>query len=462
MRKRLGILIAAFVTSFILMGLLCLSSVQLLKNYIFHSQLLYHSNTLIERLYDLEKDIRDLDRTERGYMLTKDTAYIKLVKRSVDNSHSHLDSLKSFTQSDPELTKQVRLLSGNLALRISALHRNMRFADTSAPGSLPTNYTETRSLMADCSSLLKKLHTQQTTTKEKLNNDVLYYEKLTSVSIKWLLIIFSLVTVVLFVLLINELLTRVKYQQELQTKVTDLKRSHTELQEIAYVASHDLQEPLRKIQVFSNMLLYNEDTKKSGNNRMHLERINNSAKRMQSLIADLMNLTSLTQTLEQKHTLDLNAILHHLHADMELKTNEVSAVIDLKLLPDIIGYEKQIKILFTELITNALKFRRPDVKPIITISCQTTGGFELAEISPHLNNKQFFRVEVSDNGIGFDKQFTEKMFKIFQRLHQTEAGYEGKGIGLAICQRIMANHDGYILAKGEPHLGATFKLYFPV
>jgi signal transduction histidine kinase len=147
---------------------------------------------------------------------------------------------------------------------------------------------------------------------------------------------------------------------------------------------------------------------------------------------------------------------------MELKTNEVSAVIDLKLLPDIIGYEKQIKILFTEIITNALKFRRADVKPIITISCQTTGGFELVEISPHLNNKQFFRVEVSDNGIGFDKQFTEKMFMIFQRLHQTEAGYAGKGIGLAICQRIMANHDGYILAKGEPHLGATFKLYFPV
>ncbi len=122
----------------------------------------------------------------------------------------------------------------------------------------------------------------------------------------------------------------------------------------------------------------------------------------------------------------------------------------------------QLKILFKALLDNSLKFTRDGVKPVITISCDTINGHELSDINPNLLQKKFYRITCSDNGIGFDNQFMTKIFRIFQRLHAPESDYEGKGIGLAICQRIMANHEGYIIAHGEPGMGAKFKLFFPV
>ena len=109
-----------------------------------------------------------------------------------------------------------------------------------------------------------------------------------------------------------------------------------------------------------------------------------------------------------------------------------------------------------------MKFTRPFVRPFIVVDCKIVSGSMLTEINPKFHNKKFYCISVSDNGIGFEKQFNAKMFQIFQRLHHYESAFDGKGIGLAICQRIMANHEGYISAEGEPDKGATFKLFFPV
>jgi len=109
-----------------------------------------------------------------------------------------------------------------------------------------------------------------------------------------------------------------------------------------------------------------------------------------------------------------------------------------------------------------LKFTRTGVKPVITITYETITGHELVDINPNLLDKRFYRITCADNGIGFDNKYINKIFQIFQRLHAEESEYEGKGIGLAICQRIMANHEGYLIAHGEPLMGAKFKLFFPV
>ena len=193
-----------------------------------------------------------------------------------------------------------------------------------------------------------------------------------------------------------------------------------------------------------------------------LERISVSAERMQSLINDLSNLTSLTAIDEAKKVADTGRILQYLLLDNDEKIRNKEALIEVKQLPVITGFENQLKILLNALLDNALKFSKPGVKPVIRISSDIVTGKELSEINPNLKHKKFNRITIADNGIGFDKQFVGKMFQIFQRLHQPEAGYEGKGIGLAICQRIMANHEGYILAEGVPMEGATFKLFFPV
>ncbi|MFI4963517.1 MAG: ATP-binding protein [Legionellales bacterium] len=271
-----------------------------------------------------------------------------------------------------------------------------------------------------------------------------------------------MITLILFSIMIKELRGRIRFQEELQAKVIDLKRSHNELQEIAYAASHDLREPLRKIQVFSNMLLYQKTGSMDDESKTTLERISSLAGRMQLLITDLLSLTNLTKTDELRSPVQLNRVLHYILIDIDDKVKEKQASVIVQPLPEINGYDTQLKILFKALFDNSLKFTRDGIKPVITISSDTINGHELTDINPDLFRKKFHCITFSDNGIGFDNQFITKIFRIFQRLHTQQSDYEGKGIGLAICQRIMANHEGYIIAHGEPGLGAKFKLFFPV
>jgi signal transduction histidine kinase len=148
--------------------------------------------------------------------------------------------------------------------------------------------------------------------------------------------------------------------------------------------------------------------------------------------------------------------------DLEDIIKEKQATINVQGLPIINGYSGQLKILFNALLDNSLKFTPAHRHPVITITYEITNGAELKAINPNLSHKKFNCITCTDNGIGFDDQYITKMFQLFQRLHTQESGYSGKGIGLAISQRIMANHEGYILAHGDPQAGAKFKLFFPV
>ena len=288
------------------------------------------------------------------------------------------------------------------------------------------------------------------------------YEALTTSTLGYLFLIFCLVTLVLFVLMIKELKNRIKYQEELQVKIFDLKRSHIELEEIAYAASHDLQEPLRKIQIFSNMLLHPKKNASEEESAEILKRINSSANRLQLLVANLLSLTSLTRVDENKSQVDLNRVLNYLLIDLEDRINEKNAAIHIDKLPTIIGYENQMKLLFNALLDNSLKFTKGENQPEIKICSQIVSGAELTEANPNIKNKKFTRITFTDNGIGFDNQFMTKIFRLFQQVQMQQDEYNGKGIGLAICQRIIANHEGYIVADGKPGESASFKLYFPI
>ena len=183
---------------------------------------------------------------------------------------------------------------------------------------------------------------------------------------------------------------------------------------------------------------------------------------MQSLIADLISLTSLIKIEEQKKPVDLNRMIKYILIDIADKIKEKKAVVEIQSLPVFDGYENQLIILFNALLDNSLKFTRDEANPEIIISCEIKTGEELSGINPNLPDKKFYCIICADNGIGFENRFITKMFRIFQRLHADDSEYAGKGIGLAICQRIMANHEGYIIANGTPNAGAEFKLFFPV
>jgi signal transduction histidine kinase len=465
MRKRLLFIIIAFSVSFISMVALSLFSMERFTTFTNYSDLVDNTNVVISQLYKMELHIRDVDRAERGYMITRDTMYLRFLNNAVDSIYTSISELGKVTADNPKQQNNISLLKSSAALRISAARQNIDYVDTAKTDSLSKYYYESRQLMLECSHTLKRIHDEENRLLAERFKRERFYERLTTDTLEYLLFVFCVITLVLFFIMIKEFKSRIRYQDELQAKIIDLKRSHSELQEIAYAASHDLQEPLRKIQVFSDMLLYRKTENPvpiGAENKLILERINNSAGRMQLLIADLMALTNLANTDEYKTAIDLNRMLPYIISDFDDKIKEKTASVQVQELPVIKGYDHQLKILFGAVLDNSLKFTRNGVHPVITICCDEMNGHELSGINPNLLHKKFYRITCSDNGIGFDNQYITKIFRIFQRLHTEESAYEGKGIGLAICQRIMANHEGYIMAHGETGIGAQFKLFFPV
>ena len=440
---------------------LSLFSLGRFNTYSSYAQLSSHSSVVIENIYQSELHLRDIDRAERGYMLTKDTMYIRYLNNSIDSINHDIKDIEELTSDNQEQLKNITLLKASVAIRIAKVRDNVAYIDT-AKSSLSAYYFDSRKFMQECSRKLKEIHDIEDDIKSRRFEGVQFYQELTTNTLRYLLFVFCIITLVLFIIMTKELRGRMQFQVELQAKVIDLRRSHSELQEIAYVASHDLQEPLRKIQVFSDMLLYQRQEGIDKESKVTLERISNSANRMQSLITDLMSLTSLTKIDEFKTPLDINRMLQYILIDIEDKVKEKGAIVEYANMPKINGYEHQLKILFLALFDNALKFTKNGVNPQIKVSWQQTTGEELADINPNLKTKRFNKISVADNGIGFDNKFISKLFRIFQRLHAQHSEYEGKGIGLAICQRIMANHEGYITAHGAPDMGAKFDLFFPV
>lgn len=462
MKKRLTIILIAFCISFVSMIALSLFSMGRFTTFTSYLTDVSHSNDVIRAIYKTEVYFKDIDRWERGYMVASDTGYKRVIYNTTDSLLHMLDSLDHLVSDNPVHARNMLDLRDEILYRVKFSTDNIHYIDTVRNSQASPYYFEGRKHTIQVNRLLRVMHAlENDLLAERVSKQELYQQK-TSNTIKTLLIIFCLITLMLFTLLVKLMRSGMLYQETLQAKIIDLKRSHSELQDIAYLISHDLQEPLRKIQVFSNMLL----VKKSNagmdeDSRVTLERIHGSANRMQSLIADLERLTNLTRTDEQKKSTDLNVLIDKLMSEIGVALKEKDAVVRVEQLPVIKVYESQINALFRALIDNALKFAMEDRKPEIYISYKLTGAPELTDETRSIPNQQFHCISISDNGIGFDNIYISNIFKIFKRLHTGQSRYGGKGIGLAICQRIMANHEGYIAGEGVQDKGATFKLYFP-
>lgn len=247
-------------------------------------------------------------------------------------------------------------------------------------------------------------------------------------------------------------------EQELQQKNLQLQQSNASLEEYAYVASHDLKEPLRKIATFGDRLMMTQKERLSEEGKVHLEKIISSSRRMQSMISDLLAVSMISgdKTFE---TYSLQAILGDVMQTLEYKIEEKNAVITTDGLPMATIVPSQFRQLFQNLISNSLKFTREEVTPQISISHtylqpQDVQQYKLAPA------KKYLQIRFADNGIGFDNQFANKIFTIFQRLHG-RAEYEGTGIGLAICRKVAENHGGTVVAEGTPGKGAVFTIIVP-
>ncbi len=237
---------------------------------------------------------------------------------------------------------------------------------------------------------------------------------------------------------------------------TELQRSNQELQDFAYVASHDLQEPLRKIQSFGN-LLQDEYGEELGEGRAYLDRMRNAATRMRILIEDLLAFSRVATRAQPFTRVDLGETVRQVVDDLEARLESTEGEITVGDLPTIDADARQMYQLFQNLIANALKFHRRDVAPVVKVSAEL---FTDATESPS-SAQQRCRILVEDNGIGFDEKYLDRIFTVFQRLHGKEE-YEGTGIGLAVVRKIAERHGGSITARSKVGEGTTFIVTMPV
>jgi PAS domain S-box-containing protein len=241
----------------------------------------------------------------------------------------------------------------------------------------------------------------------------------------------------------------------LQRSNDDLRNSNEELAQFAYVASHDLQEPLRKIQTFASRLLDTEFNNITDKGKDYFTRMQAAAQRMRQLIEDLLSFSRTSNNGEQLFEyVDLTQVLSRVKDQLSDQIDKKEAVIEYDLLPVLSAIPYQMEQLFTNLLNNALKFSRKGVKPLIRVKMED-------RVYTLVGGVPYHKITISDNGIGFDPQFSERIFQVFQRLHVRNQ-FEGTGIGLAICKKIMDNHKGMISAEGKPDEGATFTLLFPI
>ncbi len=238
-----------------------------------------------------------------------------------------------------------------------------------------------------------------------------------------------------------------------------LKMTNEELDRFAYVASHDLQEPLRKISIFTDRFFQKMGGTLDNEVKIYLEKITQSSHRMQMLVNDLLKFSRQKEEHYNFQKTDLNIILKEVLSDMEVDIESKNAKIVYNEMPVLDAIPGLIRQLFQNLISNSLKFSKADTLPFITITAEKV--IETAGVSKHVSLHDHYSIRISDNGIGFDEVYLEEIFMVFKRLHSHHI-YKGSGIGLSICKKIVEKHYGTITAESKNNEGATFVVTLPV
>ncbi|MBA4189587.1 MAG: hypothetical protein C0467_16500 [Planctomycetaceae bacterium] len=258
--------------------------------------------------------------------------------------------------------------------------------------------------------------------------------------------------------LVDEIDERRRIEERVRAVAAELARSNSELEQFAYVASHDLQEPLRKIQAFGDRLKTKFREQLPDGGKDYVDRMLSSAGRMRQLIDDLLSFSRVTTQSRAFVHLDVGNVVHEVLSDLSVRIEQTGCHVEVGVLPEIDGDPTQMRQLFQNLIANAIKFQRPGVPPIVELRGELVNQ---PGIEPNSAPIPSCRFTVRDNGIGFDTKYLDRIFQVFQRLHGREE-YEGTGVGLAICRKIAERHGGTITAESRMGEGSTFIVILPV
>ena len=246
--------------------------------------------------------------------------------------------------------------------------------------------------------------------------------------------------------------------EQLLANNDSLKQMNEELDQFAYMASHDLQEPLRKIQVFSDKILRNNNF--DADSEKYFQKIINSSKRMQRLINNLLDFSRHTVSSNDFRKTRLDELVRNALTELEMEIEKSNAQITYGELPVVSAVPALMQQLFYNLFSNAIKFRKPNGSLVIDVRSEKMDPADLSNFIKYTSNRNFYKITVQDNGIGFDEKYAEDIFRVFKRLHNYQ-DYEGTGVGLSICKKIVERHNGFIKAESQIDRGSTFIIGLP-
>jgi len=415
--------------------------------------LLEHTHEVRIQILKVQSNLIQAENIQRGYLLTKDKALLPQLAQTNKDTYKNIEYLHELTKDNSNQQMIIARLKEIVSSRFKVLYEAIEGTSGNDNNTFPENTKKGELVMQNILALSKRLDETEAGLLEKRQVEKRFQEIATSRYLKLILLVSILFQTGSFIIITRAFKRRKTYQKILENNIKELNASHSEMEQIAFVASHDLQEPLRKIRIYSDKLMKDHKAKLDDHAQLTLEKIAFSSKRMQELLTDFINYTLLLKTKEELHQVDLNQCLDAAIAEYKETIHAKKATIDAAKLPLIEGNSQQLQLLFSHLLDNALKFSKPDVPPHIKITVTDTHETKNEEI------KNYYKISFNDNGIGFERELSSKIFIIFQRLH-SNSSYTGKGIGLAICKRIMINHNGYISAESTQGEGATFNLFF--
>jgi signal transduction histidine kinase len=432
-------------------------------------QLTIRTKDIMELSDELYSSVLEAESNLRGYMLSGDGRFISDYSKSKQLCISLSDSLRTLTSDNYMQQTNVRVLRSYIIERTSLL--DSLFAvysnDPSSENSVVRDVVRRgKTLTVQIRSRINEINNQERSLLDERTSGVNRY-----LNILPAILVFTTLTglgagaLTIYSVYQYRVSKRnadkkiAEYQQQLQDQINRLNTSNRELEQFAYVASHDLQEPLRKISAFAELLSDQYKDKLHGDGEIYIDRITNSSQRMRSLITDLLNYSRVSRTTTTE-PVNLNSLVGNVKDDLEILIKEKRARIDHSPLPIVTGNNLEFRQLFQNLISNSLKFSKPGVDPVITIVSGESTAEDLAHVPLRDYNTPYVTIRFTDNGIGFEEEYAEKIFVIFQRLHGKDS-YEGTGIGLAICKKIAEKYGGTIYARSSIGNGASFFVILP-
>ncbi len=452
-----------FIIIVILLVVASIFSYQRINRLNSNADLVNHTNLVKLNLEKMLSFIKDAQTAQQEYLLTKDSSYLEPLTGAIQKTREMSSQVDSLTTDSPEQQKRIKQLQYLVIKRYDRLIHVLSLSNN--PSFIPTDFlSEGMQIMENIIEKAQEMI--------RVENKLLLERTKEKDRSAFITPIYSLLFSLLAIMIVAFAYYRLRTEKQLRTKVEareiqklaeknlELERSNTELESFNYIASHDLQEPLRKIQAFSQRIMEKDQRNFSEITKDYFNRIINAASRMQSLIDALISYSRTNTSGTVFELTDLNKLLAEVKNDLQDVIEEKNVVIENTNLPTVKVIPHQFLQLFINIVSNAIKYSKPGITPHITIKAETIPGKDINEPEAH-KSSFYWKISVEDNGIGFEQQYRHRIFELFQRLHG-KGDYIGTGIGLAICNKIIRNHEGFIAALGKPNEGAIFNIYLPV